>query len=164
MMVTSISSRLICVAAFQWPNQECPVAFIDCTGPEQRASLSPGSTAGTSYQNNAEAHLVVYAIQQLLTGPHAIQPSEIGVITPYSGQVTLPVPSPAPPPPLPLPSLSLLSLPLPPLPYPPLPSPPIRNVVLFFCLCPCAYVYASCPAASQSAIPESFSLACDIYR
>jgi hypothetical protein len=30
------------------------VAFIDCTGPEQRASLSPGSTAGTSYQNDVE--------------------------------------------------------------------------------------------------------------
>ncbi|DBA71486.1 TPA: hypothetical protein ACH3X2_14306 [Trebouxia sp. C0005] len=72
---------------FQWPNWECPVAFIDCTGPEQRASLSPGSTAGTSYQNDPEAQLVAHAIQQLLTGRHAMQPSDIGVITPYSGQV-----------------------------------------------------------------------------
>lgn len=71
------------------------MAFIDCTGPEQRASLSPGSTAGTSYQNDPEAQLVAHAIQQLLTGRHAMQPSDIGVITPYSGQVALP---PSPPP------------------------------------------------------------------
>lgn len=76
------------------------MAFIDCVGQEQRASLSPGSTAGTSYQNDAEAQLVGHAVQQLLTGPHAMQPRDIGVITPYSGQVTLPVlspPSPSPP-------------------------------------------------------------------
>jgi len=91
------------------------VAFIDCTGPEKRASLSPGSTAGTSYQNDAEAKLVAHAVQQLLTGPHAIQPSDIGVITPYSGQVVLSVPSsPLPSPPHPFPSspLPLLCPPL----------------------------------------------------
>lgn len=79
------------------------MAFIDCTGPEQRASLSPGSTAGTSYQNDVEAQLVAQAIQQLLSGLHAIQPNDIGVITPYSGQVTLPVP-PSPHTPLTFPS------------------------------------------------------------
>ena len=89
------------------------MAFIDCTGLEQRASLSPGSTAGTSYQNDAEAQLVAHAVQQLLTGPHAMQPSDIGVITPYSGQVNLALPSSPPP---------LLSS-SPPLPSPPLPSP-----------------------------------------
>ena len=111
------------------------MAFIDCTGPEQRASLSTGSTAGTSYQNDVEAQLVAQAIQQLLSGLHAIQPNDIGVITPYSGQVTLPVPPsphtpltfPSPPPsaplPFPLPTLPLPSLPLPPLPLPPLPLP-----------------------------------------
>ena len=85
------------------------MAFIDCTGLEQRASLSPGSTAGTSYQNDAEAQLVAHAVQQLLTGPHAMQPSDIGVITPYSGQVNLALPS---SPPLLLSSSPLSSSPL----------------------------------------------------
>ena len=47
----------------------------------------PDSTAGTSYRNTEEAQLVARVIQQLLSGPDAMQPSDIGVITPYSGQV-----------------------------------------------------------------------------
>ena len=129
MFKNSVGTRLICVAGFQWPNWECPVAFIDCAGPEQRASISPGSTAGTSYQNDAEAQLVAHAIQQLLTGPHAIQPSDIGVITPYSGQVALPSPPPPPPPPPPLPPPPLppLSPHFPPLLSPALPSPSLSQ-------------------------------------
>ena len=152
MFKNSVGTRLICVAGFQWPNWECPVAFIDCAGPEQRASISPGSTAGTSYQNDAEAQLVAHAIQQLLTGPHAIQPSDIGVITPYSGQVALPSPPPPPPspppPPPPPPRRPPTSLPSSPLPFPPLPSP---NLVPFRCLCCCACICSIYPATSQSA-------------
>ena len=75
------------LTGFPWPDRGRPLAFMDCTGQEHRTSSVLGSSAGTSYQNTEEAQLVARVIQQLLSGPDAVQPSDIGVITPYSGQV-----------------------------------------------------------------------------
>ena len=84
---THLRSARVESVGFQWPDRGSPIAFIDCTGEEQRTARSSNSTAGGSYQNTQEAMVVANVVQQLLSGPHAMQPGDIGIITPYSGQV-----------------------------------------------------------------------------
>ncbi|KAL3140824.1 hypothetical protein ABBQ32_14194 [Trebouxia sp. C0010 RCD-2024] len=75
---------------FPWPVPGLPIAFLDCSGQERRTALNSSSTAGTagtSYQNDEEATTVLKVLQQLLSGSGALQTKDIGVITPYTGQV-----------------------------------------------------------------------------
>ncbi len=67
---------------FMWPNWDAPVAFIPVEGAE---SSSPD---GASKQNMDEAALAVRVVDMLLSGGD-ISPNQIGVVTPYSGQVRL---------------------------------------------------------------------------
>ena len=67
---------------FMWPNWDAPVAFIPVDGAE---SSSPD---GASKQNMDEAALAVRVVDMLLSGGD-ISPNQIGVVTPYSGQVRL---------------------------------------------------------------------------
>ncbi len=69
-------------AGFMWPNWDAPVAFIPVEGVET------SSPDGASKQNMDEAGLAVRVVDMLLSGGD-ILPSEIGVVTPYSGQVRL---------------------------------------------------------------------------
>ena len=69
-------------AGFMWPNWDAPVAFIPVDGAE---SSSPD---GASKQNMDEAGLAVRVVDMLLSGGD-ISPNQIGVVTPYSGQVRL---------------------------------------------------------------------------
>lgn len=85
-----LASAPFCVIGFPWPVPGLPIAFLACAGQERRTTLSsssPAGTAGTSYQNDEEAAAVLKVLQQLLSGPDALQARDIGVITPYSGQV-----------------------------------------------------------------------------
>ncbi|KAL3148087.1 hypothetical protein ABBQ38_15521 [Trebouxia sp. C0009 RCD-2024] len=72
---------------FPWPVPGLPIAFLACPGQERRTALISSSTAGTSYQNDQEALAVLKVLQQLLSGSDALQAKDIGVITPYTGQV-----------------------------------------------------------------------------
>lgn len=74
-------------AGFTWTRNR-PLAFINCDGQEERSTLSTAAGTGTSYFNNAEAEAAVDAVQQLLNcATSQLQAQDIGVITPYSGQV-----------------------------------------------------------------------------
>ena len=76
----------LCVG-FRWQRNQ-PLAFIDCQGQEERSALSSTAATGTSYFNSQEAEAVVKAVCQLLSAESTkLQASDIGVITPYSGQV-----------------------------------------------------------------------------
>jgi regulator of nonsense transcripts 1 len=72
----------IAPAGFIWPNFDAPVAFVPVEGVED------SSGDGTSKQNLEEAALAVRIVDMLLSGGD-IKASEIGVVTPYSGQVRL---------------------------------------------------------------------------
>jgi len=69
-------------AGFLWPDWEAPVAFIPIDGSEQVDS------EGQSKSNLDEAGRLLTVVQGLLA-PGDLQPSDIGVITPYNGQVRL---------------------------------------------------------------------------
>ena len=69
-------------AGFVWPNWDAPVAFIPVDGSEDT------SPDGASKQNMDEAGLAVRVVDMLLSGGD-ITPHDIGVVTPYSGQVRL---------------------------------------------------------------------------
>ncbi len=69
-------------AGFVWPDWDAPVAFVPVEGSEDT------SPDGASKQNMDEAGLAVRVVDMLLSGGD-ITPSEIGVVTPYSGQVRL---------------------------------------------------------------------------
>ena len=74
-------------AGFTWIRNQ-PLAFINCDGQEGRSTLGTAAGAGTSYFNNAEAEAAVDAVQQLLKcATSQLQAQDIGVVTPYSGQV-----------------------------------------------------------------------------
>ena len=74
-------------AGFTWLRNQ-PLTFINCNGQEERSTLSATAGGGTSYLNNAEAQAAVDAVQQLLNcATSQLQDQDIGVITPYSGQV-----------------------------------------------------------------------------
>ena len=69
-------------AGFVWPDWNAPVAFIPVEGAEDT------SPDGASKQNMDEAGLAVRVVDMLLSG-NDITPHDIGVVTPYSGQVRL---------------------------------------------------------------------------
>jgi hypothetical protein len=69
-------------AGFVWPDWDAPVAFVPVEGSED------SSPDGASKQNMDEAGLAVRIVDMLLSGGD-LTPSDIGVVTPYSGQVRL---------------------------------------------------------------------------
>jgi len=71
-----------CPAGFLWPNWDKPIAFVPVLGVEETEE------EGKSRRNRDEAALV-YSIVSNLVEPGDIHPSEIGVISPYNGQVRL---------------------------------------------------------------------------
>ena len=69
-------------AGFLWPDWDAPVAFVPVDGVE---GTSPD---GASKQNMDEAGLAVRIVDMLLSAGD-IKPHDIGMVTPYSGQVRL---------------------------------------------------------------------------
>ena len=74
----SENDRLRKLNGFTWPNQ-IPMFFLACTGTEEISS------SGTSFLNRGEASLVEKLATSLIRDDK-IDPSSIGVITPYEGQ------------------------------------------------------------------------------
>lgn len=68
---------------FPWPNPAIPVAFVEVPGPSEMRSPD-----GTSISNPPEAALAAH-IAALLAKRLPEGPSEVGVISPYAGQVRL---------------------------------------------------------------------------
>jgi superfamily I DNA and/or RNA helicase len=62
-----------------FPNRKLPLMFFDCSGDESKIRRS--------FANELEATIVKQVIEMLRVG--GISPSQIGVITPYRGQVEL---------------------------------------------------------------------------
>lgn len=69
-------------AGFIWPDFDAPVAFVPVEGAEAT------SGDGTSKHNLDEAGLALNIVDMLLSGGD-LAPSDIGVVTPYNGQVRL---------------------------------------------------------------------------
>jgi regulator of nonsense transcripts 1 len=69
-------------AGFLWPDWNAPVAFVPIDGAEELA------VDGKSRVNRDEAGWVVRIVEQLLEAGD-LQPSDIGVVSPYNGQVQL---------------------------------------------------------------------------
>tara|TARA_A100001037_G_scaffold137313_1_gene124225 strand:- start:1352 stop:3442 length:2091 start_codon:yes stop_codon:yes gene_type:complete len=69
-------------AGFLWPDWDAPVAFIPIDGSEELAA------DGKSRLNRDEAGWVVKIVDDLLS-PGDLHPSDIGVVSPYNGQVQL---------------------------------------------------------------------------
>lgn len=63
---------------FPWPSQEKPMFFYNCVGYEEI------SASGTSYLNRQEASMCEQIVTCFLKA--GVNPSQIGVITPYEGQ------------------------------------------------------------------------------
>lgn len=63
---------------FNWPIQNKPMFFYNCVGQEEISS------SGTSYLNRTEATICEKIVTQFLK--LGVNPSQIGVITPYEGQ------------------------------------------------------------------------------
>lgn len=63
---------------FPWPSPDCPMFFLCCIGTEEI------SASGTSFLNRVEAANCEKVVTQFLKA--GILPSQIGVITPYTGQ------------------------------------------------------------------------------
>ena len=70
------------VAGFLWPDWDKPVAFVPVHGAEIEEE------AGSSRSNMDEAAIVVQVVNDLLA-PGDLTPEDIGVISPYAGQVRL---------------------------------------------------------------------------
>ena len=70
------------VAGFLWPDWDKPVAFVPVHGAEIEEE------AGSSRSNMDEAAIVVQVVNDLLA-PGDLSPEDIGVISPYAGQVRL---------------------------------------------------------------------------
>ncbi|MEE2812245.1 MAG: AAA domain-containing protein [Candidatus Thermoplasmatota archaeon] len=69
-------------AGFVWPDWDAPIAFVPVDGSEDT------SVDGRSKHNLDEAALAVRIVDMLLSGGD-LEPMDIGVVTPYSGQVRL---------------------------------------------------------------------------
>ena len=67
-------------AGLLWPDWECPMAFLPIEGGEVR------SPDGTSKENPAEAAWVARLLEGLMDGGE-LEQRDIGIITPYAGQV-----------------------------------------------------------------------------
>ncbi|RKP11444.1 hypothetical protein BJ684DRAFT_12914, partial [Piptocephalis cylindrospora] len=63
---------------FPWPDPSAPMLFYSCLGPEEISS------SGTSYLNRTEAATCEKVVTRFLRS--SVQPSQIGIITPYEGQ------------------------------------------------------------------------------
>jgi regulator of nonsense transcripts 1 len=74
-----VSDR-VAPAGLLWPDWECPIAFLPVEGGEIR------SPDGTSKENLAEASWVARLLEGLIDGGELGQ-GDIGIITPYAGQV-----------------------------------------------------------------------------
>ena len=72
----------IAPAGFLWPDWNAPVAFVPIDGAEELA------VDGKSRVNRDEAGWVVKIVEQLLSAGD-LQPSDIGIVSPYNGQVQL---------------------------------------------------------------------------
>ncbi len=72
----------IAPAGFLWPDWDAPVAFVPIDGAEELA------VDGKSRVNRDEAGWVVKIVEQLLEAGD-LKPSDIGVVSPYNGQVQL---------------------------------------------------------------------------
>jgi regulator of nonsense transcripts 1 len=70
------------VAGFLWPDWDKPVAFVPVHGSEIEEE------SGSSRSNMDEAAIVVQVVNDLLA-PGDLTPEDIGVISPYAGQVRL---------------------------------------------------------------------------
>eukprot|EP00053_Salpingoeca_punica_P018610 m.183108 g.183108 ORF g.183108 m.183108 type:complete len:1045 (+) comp17467_c0_seq2:72-3206(+) len=70
--------RLMPSVEFPWPVPEVPMFFYATTGQEEISS------SGTSYLNRTEAAIVEKVVTKFLRSN--VNPSQIGVITPYEGQ------------------------------------------------------------------------------
>jgi regulator of nonsense transcripts 1 len=70
------------VAGFLWPDWDKPVAFVPVHGSEMQEE------SGSSRSNMDEAAIVVQIVNDLLV-PGDLTPDDIGVISPYAGQVRL---------------------------------------------------------------------------
>ncbi len=69
-------------AGFLWPNWDKPVAFVPVMGIEEVEE------EGKSKRNRDEAAMV-YSIVRELVQPGDLSPADIGIISPYNGQVRL---------------------------------------------------------------------------
>ena len=76
------SSQRPPVAGFLWPDWDKPVSFVPVHGSEIEEE------AGSSRSNMDEAAIVIKIVNDLLA-PGDIQADDIGVISPYAGQVRL---------------------------------------------------------------------------
>ena len=74
----TITERIRPDLDFPWPNPNVPMFLLSCFGSEELAST------GTSYLNRVEASTVEKIVTKLLKA--SVQPSQIGIITPYQGQ------------------------------------------------------------------------------
>ena len=70
------------VAGFLWPDWDKPVSFVPVHGAEIEEE------AGSSRSNMDEAAIVIKIVNDLLV-PGDLMPEDIGVISPYAGQVRL---------------------------------------------------------------------------
>ena len=70
------------VAGFLWPDWDKPVAFVPVHGAEIEEEV------GSSRSNMDEAATVIQIVNDLLS-PGDLSPEDIGVISPYAGQVRL---------------------------------------------------------------------------
>lgn len=68
---------------FPWPNKEIPVAFVNVEGNEETSPF-----AGSSKQNRQEAEVVLRIVEDFLT-KGKLSPKQIGIISPYNGQVKI---------------------------------------------------------------------------
>lgn len=76
-----------------WRLLQVPVCFVPVRGRETRTNASTdlatsGGSAGYSYQNDDEASVVSSVVAALLTPGSGLEgPGDIGIVTPYNGQV-----------------------------------------------------------------------------
>lgn len=63
---------------FPWPQRQMPVAFVNLERSEEKRE-------GSSYINPAEAEKVLWALQEVSS--KELNPEDIGIVTPYKGQV-----------------------------------------------------------------------------
>lgn len=65
---------------FPWPQRQMPVAFVNLERGEEKRE-------GSSYVNPAEAEKILWALQEVCKTD--LGPEEVGIVTPYKGQVNL---------------------------------------------------------------------------
>jgi len=70
---------------FEWPDRTHPIAFVPLATSQEAAIYH---NLSESKVNKDEAEVVVGIVKQLISGGH-VTPKQIGVITPYSGQMAL---------------------------------------------------------------------------